>query len=529
MTKIVHIKFHDHPVLGDLELDFRGSDGKSADTIIFAGENGVGKSTIINFLYKLFTYSANEVCDVVLEQNGVEAAYKFSYVKYPGVDRPFYSTQGGVIVQPMIFERNNTSCRKIFGFSVIYSDVDINFQAKQIRTTSSMTIDSSSESCRSGNELPTTIKQLIIDIDEQDAREFRDAALRKDGTVIPDKRIRRFSRAFEQMFPNMRLQRVAVEKEQKNVMFSKFGKEFSIDQLSSGEKQIVFRGCFLLKDVNAIRGALVLIDEPEISLHPKWQMKILDYYKRIFTDADGNQTSQMFVVTHSPFVVHNDTRCNDKVIVLSRDKNGNIKVDDHPCYYKCDSLQLIEDAFHISLFNVDEKVVYTEGRTDKMYLDKANEILGRNPSYRIEWIGHFKGGSDKEENTGCSALNSGLQFLRGRNLKGRHLFLFDCDTNRNEKEETPNLKILTMPRNDSNSLGIMKGVENLLDLSDIPREKAYRTKQEKTELGEVKSNEHFEKMDLAEYICQMEDRNALMKILGGLGVVLDSIENKMRD
>ena len=27
MTKIVHIKFHDHPVLGDLELDFRGPDG----------------------------------------------------------------------------------------------------------------------------------------------------------------------------------------------------------------------------------------------------------------------------------------------------------------------------------------------------------------------------------------------------------------------------------------------------------------------------------------------------------------------
>ena len=210
-------------------------------------------------------------------------------------------------MQPLYFA-NHDSCTKAFCFSVIYSDVDINFQAKQIRTTSSMTIDSSSESCRSGNELPTTIKQLIIDIDEQDAREFRDAALRKDGTAIPDKRIRRFSRAFAQMFPNMRLQRVAVEKEQKNVMFSKFGKEFSIDQLSSGEKQIVFRGCFLLKDVNATRGALVLIDEPEISLHPKWQMKILDYYKRIFTDADGNQTSQMFVVTHSPFVVHNDTR-----------------------------------------------------------------------------------------------------------------------------------------------------------------------------------------------------------------------------
>lgn len=528
MTKIVHMKFHDHPVLGDLELDFRGPDGKPADTVIFAGENGVGKSTIINFLYKLFTYSSNETCDVSLEQNGVVATYKFSDVQIPGIVRPTYCVQGGAINQPLIFAQGSP-CRQKFGFSVIYSDVDITFQTKPIRTTSSMTIDSNSESYKSGSELPTMIKQLIIDIDEQDAREFRDAALRKDETAIPDKRIRRFSSAFEQMFPNMRFLRVTVEKDQKNVMFSKYDKEFSIDQLSSGEKQIVFRGCFLLKDVNATRGALVLIDEPEISLHPKWQMKILDYYKRIFTDGDGNQTSQVFVVTHSPFVVHNDTRCNDKVIVLSRDDNGSIKVEDRPCYYKCYSQQLVEDAFHISLFNVDEKVVYTEGRTDKMYLDKANEILGRNPSYRVEWIGHFKGGSDREENTGCSALNSGLQFLRGRNLKGRHLFLFDCDTNRNEKEETTSLKIMTLPRNDSNSLGIMKGVENLLDLSDIPREKAYRTKQEKTELGEMKSNEHFEKMDLAEYICQLEDRNALMKVLGGLGAVLDSIENKMRD
>ena len=52
MTKIAHMKFHGHAVLGDLELDFRGPDGKPADTVIFAGENGVGKSTIINFLYK---------------------------------------------------------------------------------------------------------------------------------------------------------------------------------------------------------------------------------------------------------------------------------------------------------------------------------------------------------------------------------------------------------------------------------------------------------------------------------------------
>jgi len=53
----------------------------------------------------------------------------------------------------------------------------------------------------------------------------------------------------------------------------------SISQLSSGEKQIVFRGSFLLKDKESSKGALILIDEPEISLHPNWQLKVLSFFK----------------------------------------------------------------------------------------------------------------------------------------------------------------------------------------------------------------------------------------------------------
>lgn len=60
----------------------------------------------------------------------------------------------------------------------------------------------------------------------------------------------------------------------KAILFEKNGKLIQIDALSSGEKQIVYRGCFLLKDANAMNGAFVFIDEPEISLHPKWQMKV---------------------------------------------------------------------------------------------------------------------------------------------------------------------------------------------------------------------------------------------------------------
>lgn len=48
MYKIRKIVFHEHPVLKNLSLNFCDSEGKCIDTIIFAGENGTGKSTIIN-------------------------------------------------------------------------------------------------------------------------------------------------------------------------------------------------------------------------------------------------------------------------------------------------------------------------------------------------------------------------------------------------------------------------------------------------------------------------------------------------
>ena len=50
MFKIRKIKFKNHPVLKNLELNFCDSNGKAMDTIIIAGENGTGKSTILNEL-----------------------------------------------------------------------------------------------------------------------------------------------------------------------------------------------------------------------------------------------------------------------------------------------------------------------------------------------------------------------------------------------------------------------------------------------------------------------------------------------
>ena len=69
------------------------------------------------------------------------------------------------------------------------------------------------------------------------------------------------------------------------------------EDLSSGERQILF---ILLKVANSsFKESIILMDEPEISLHLSWQEKLLDEITRL------NKSSQIVVVTHSPAMVMN--------------------------------------------------------------------------------------------------------------------------------------------------------------------------------------------------------------------------------
>lgn len=49
-------------------------------------------------------------------------------------------------------------------------------------------------------------------------------------------------------------------------------------------------------------GGIALVDEPELSMHPKWQQKVLQYYRNLF-NKDGSQDAQMILATHSEYVL----------------------------------------------------------------------------------------------------------------------------------------------------------------------------------------------------------------------------------
>jgi predicted ATP-binding protein involved in virulence len=73
------------------------------------------------------------------------------------------------------------------------------------------------------------------------------------------------------------------------------GKKISINQLSSGEKQLFCQAAYLQK-LN-LQDSIILIDEPETSLHPTWQRNILKLYQNI------GENNQIIVATHSPHII----------------------------------------------------------------------------------------------------------------------------------------------------------------------------------------------------------------------------------
>lgn len=514
MLKIKSIKFKNHPILKNLELNFCDANGKAVDTIIIAGENGTGKSSILNYLYSITSGSAVTEATITLEKNDTQ--YQLYY----------YMRDNSIWVRDdnklNTFLLSNDYKRK-YALSGIFSDVDINFKADNVSSVTSMALDTSGSSRRSTTDLPKQIKQLLIDVQALDDAELshamRENPTKTKAELQVAERIPRFTNAFARMFDGLTYDRIENAGGHKVIYFKKNGVDIPIDSLSSGEKQVVYRGCFLLKDANATSGAFVFIDEPEISLHPSWQMKIMDYYKDIFTAEDGKQTSQIFAVTHSPFIVHNENRRNDKVIVLTRDENGDIIVKDKPEYFKCTSVEAVQDAFLLKSFSAEQPTVYLEGRTDEKYFSRVVQAFGMDVPFRFKWVGYMdeKG---QEANTGDKSVDAAYQFLVAQNLSIHNFCLKDCDTNRQPKKKN-NVTILSIPPY-KNAKGIKKGIENALVFDRIDLTPFYSLKTTTGEYGEKKEIQSFNKMACCDSICSMDDV-ALQEVFIHLKEMIDHL------
>ena len=54
--KIRKLKIKNYKIFDDVEFDFTDADGKTLDTIVLAGVNGCGKTTVLEVISKFFNH-----------------------------------------------------------------------------------------------------------------------------------------------------------------------------------------------------------------------------------------------------------------------------------------------------------------------------------------------------------------------------------------------------------------------------------------------------------------------------------------
>jgi len=110
-----------------------------------------------------------------------------------------------------------------------------------------------------------------------------------------------FNRYIKNIFENLDLTfRYSHLDKDDNVIFKNDNNdEFKIEELSTGEKTLLSKILFLF--FQDYKNKIILIDEPELSLHPSWQSSIFKVYENFAKENN----CQVILATHSPHIIAN--------------------------------------------------------------------------------------------------------------------------------------------------------------------------------------------------------------------------------
>jgi len=316
----VHIK--NIKGIKDLELSFK-KNNKILDVIVLAGVNGSGKTTILEAIKDFFNnknvnYDEPKKSNVNLniffeefEKKKIKEAEKSSNNNKRPLWNFFSALQNYEIYIKRSDKHYHTHIAKKFDIppKIIYVPAENKFEEIQ---TYSTTLSKEYEFINTINS------NVIRDIPSYIAtRRNYLATIEEDLTMkeVTNKVVNEINGIFSILELDVKLKGFSKDEKTLPIFENSAGEEFDINNLSSGEKQLFLRtlSIKMLEPKNSI----ILIDEPELSLHPKWQQRIIEVYKKI------GENNQIIVATHSPHILGSVS--NENIFILYRNENGKIE------------------------------------------------------------------------------------------------------------------------------------------------------------------------------------------------------------
>ena len=316
----VHIK--NIKGIKDLELSFK-KDNKILDVIVLAGVNGSGKTTILEAIKDSFNnininYDEPEKSNVNLdiffedfEEQKIKEAENFSDANKNKLSDFFNA------LKLYSFDKNEKKdsyeiqIAKRFDTppKIIYVPAENKFENVETKST---TLSRNYEFINIVNsELMEDIPSYIATRRNYLATIEEDLTMKEVTNII----VNEINSIFDILELDVKLKGFSKDEKTMPIFENSAGEEFDINDLSSGEKQLFLRTLSI--KMWEPKNSIILIDEPELSLHPKWQQRIIEVYKKI------GENNQIIIATHSPHILGSVS--SENIFILYRDENGKIE------------------------------------------------------------------------------------------------------------------------------------------------------------------------------------------------------------
>jgi predicted ATP-binding protein involved in virulence len=353
--KKLHIK--NYKLFNDLNINFSDNENNPLPVIIIAGINGSGKTTLLEYI--------NNSCNNIgLFGGSLEMQFKN---------------------QNFIVNRENV--KKYFNFKMRNEEnvKQQHLQGNEIAVTfipdDLENIYSFCDDKKSKITYIPTLKDNVEDIKkfilERHRKRSRQLDSIKNATKEIEDSIKKIFDGIDLSFSLIDVN--DVERDNEKIIFrNKNGKEFDINDLSTGEKTLLSKVLYLyFKD---IKNQIILIDEPELSLHPAWQNRVLKLYENFAKENN----CQIIIATHSPHIL--GSAKSESVRLLTEDG----VVDNFSHTYGAKFSQILTDIMGVRDLRtpeinekftlIEDMIVENQFNTEKFHKkwQELEDILGKN-------------------------------------------------------------------------------------------------------------------------------------------------------
>jgi len=307
--KIKNLHIKEFKGLRDISINFEKND-EPLPLIVLAGSNGSGKTRILESILRYFqdhlNYKQNNIETGIFyeekEKNCISNVrdffYGLEYFSYHEVNNPLYEKHIEIKNKLDILPK------------IIYVPTEINFQKMDVASTTLV------QEYKFINIVNTN---LIKDIPSYIATKMISAMLKNKNEKVGDvqkKVFNEINEIFENLSIDVKVEDISQDGRNITLFTNSSGDKFDINELSSGEKQLFLR-TLAIKMLNP-ENSIILIDEPELSLHPKWQQRIVDVYRKI------GKNNQIIIATHSPHILGSVKK--ENIMLLDKDGEGKIVI-----------------------------------------------------------------------------------------------------------------------------------------------------------------------------------------------------------